>query len=67
METKACVLHGAKNLRLEMVPVADMHEDQVLVRIGAGGICGSDLHYYLYGGFGVVRLNRFCTTEICRS
>lgn len=56
METKACVLHGAKNLRLEMVPVADMHEDQVLVRIGAGGICGSDLHYYLYGGFGVVRL-----------
>lgn len=56
MESKACVLHGAKDLRFESVPVADMNDDQVLVRIGAGGICGSDLHYYLNGGFGVVRL-----------
>jgi L-idonate 5-dehydrogenase len=28
----------------------------VAVRIGAGGICGSDLHYYQHGGFGTVRL-----------
>jgi L-idonate 5-dehydrogenase len=28
----------------------------VKVRIRAGGICGSDLHYYLRGGFGTVRL-----------
>ena len=27
---------------------------EVRVRIGAGGICGSDLHYYLHGGFGAV-------------
>jgi L-idonate 5-dehydrogenase len=26
------------------------------VRIEAGGICGSDLHYYHHGGFGTVRL-----------
>jgi L-idonate 5-dehydrogenase len=26
------------------------------VRIEAGGICGSDLHYYLHGGFGTVRV-----------
>jgi L-idonate 5-dehydrogenase len=56
METKACVLHAAKDLRIEDVPVAEMGEDQVLVRIGAGGICGSDLHYYLDGGFGAVRV-----------
>jgi L-idonate 5-dehydrogenase len=29
---------------------------QVLVRIGMGGICGSDLHYFRHGGFGTVRL-----------
>lgn len=29
---------------------------QVLVRMAAGGICGSDLHYYQHGGFGAVRL-----------
>jgi L-idonate 5-dehydrogenase len=30
--------------------------NDVEVRIGAGGICGSDLHYYRHGGFGTVRL-----------
>ncbi len=29
---------------------------QVRVSIRAGGICGSDLHYYHHGGFGTVRL-----------
>ena len=29
---------------------------EVEVRIEAGGICGSDLHYYFDGGFGTVRL-----------
>jgi L-idonate 5-dehydrogenase len=56
VEAKACVLHSAKDLRIENVPVAEMGDDRVLVRIGAGGICGSDLHYYLDGGFGVVRV-----------
>jgi len=58
MEALACVLHAEKDLRLENVPVAEMQEGQVLVRIGAGGICGSDLHYYLHGGFGVVRVKQ---------
>lgn len=56
MEAKACVLHKEKDLRIESVPVPEMGDDQVLVRVGAGGICGSDLHYYLDGGFGVVRV-----------
>ena len=58
MKTKACVLHAEKDLHIENVPVAEMQDDQVLVRIGAGGICGSDLHYYLHGGFGVVRVKQ---------
>ena len=56
MEARACVLHKEKDLRIESVAVAEVGETQVLVRIGAGGICGSDLHYYLDGGFGVVRV-----------
>ena len=24
--------------------------------LAAGGICGSDLHYYQHGGFGAIRL-----------
>jgi L-idonate 5-dehydrogenase len=58
MEAKACVLHDKKDLRIEPVAVAEMKDDQVLVRVGAGGICGSDLHYYLDGGFGVVRVKQ---------
>ena len=58
MESRACVLHAEKDLRIESVPVANINDDQVLVRIGAGGICGSDLHYYLDGGFGVVRVKQ---------
>lgn len=30
--------------------------EEVQVRIGAGGICGSDLHYYHHGGFGTIRI-----------
>lgn len=56
MQAKACVLHGQKDLRIESVAVPELKPNQVLVRIGAGGICGSDLHYYLDGGFGVVRV-----------
>jgi len=58
MEALACVLHDKKDLRVEKVAVAEMKDEQVLVRIGAGGICGSDLHYYLDGGFGVVRVKQ---------
>jgi L-idonate 5-dehydrogenase len=56
METRACVIHAEKDLRVEPVPVAEPGNGEVLVRVGAGGICGSDLHYYLHGGFGTVRV-----------
>src|ERR1700730_7566632 len=49
---KACVIHGAKNLVVEERPDPKPQEGEVLVRFGAGGICGSDLHYYHEGRVG---------------
>jgi L-idonate 5-dehydrogenase len=56
MDTRACVLHSPKDLRIERYPLPDLGPSQVLVRIRAGGICGSDLHYFHHGGFGTVRM-----------
>ncbi len=49
---RVCVLHAARDLRLEDRPEAALGADQVRVRFGAGGICGSDLHYYYEGRVG---------------
>jgi len=47
----ACVIHGAKELKIENRPSPPcLQNGEVLVRFGAGGICGSDLHYYHEGG-----------------
>ena len=54
--TKACRLYGQHDLRIEDVAVSDPGPGEVLVRLGAGGICGSDLHYYHDGGFGPIRV-----------
>ena len=47
------MLHGKKDLRYEDVAEPQLQDPQeVKVRIQAGGICGSDQHYYLDGGIG---------------
>jgi L-idonate 5-dehydrogenase len=53
---RAAVLHAPKDLRVEPVADAAPGPGEVEVQIEAGGICGSDLHYYFDGGFGTVRL-----------
>jgi L-idonate 5-dehydrogenase len=53
---KAIVIHAAKDLRVEERTVEALGTGQVEVAIEAGGICGSDLHYYNHGGFGTVRV-----------
>ncbi|MDN3566677.1 L-idonate 5-dehydrogenase [Paeniroseomonas aquatica] len=53
---KSIVIHAPKDLRVEDHPEASPGPGQIRIRIKAGGICGSDLHYYLHGGFGAVRL-----------
>lgn len=40
---KAWVLHGVNDLRLEMVPDPVLTPDEVLIRVKAAGICGSDI------------------------
>ncbi len=54
---KAVVIHAPHDLRLDEWTAAEPPgPGEVAVRIGAGGICGSDLHYYHHGGFGTVRI-----------
>lgn len=49
---KAAVLHKAHELRIEEVVRPTPREDEVLVRIKAVGICGSDMHLYDEGKIG---------------
>lgn len=53
---KAVVIHSAKDLRVEDRDIETAGPSQVDIAIEAGGICGSDLHYYNHGGFGTVRV-----------
>ena len=50
------VIHAPDDLRLDEQDVGEMGPGQVLVKVGMGGICGSDLHYFHNGGFGTVRI-----------
>lgn len=53
---RAVVIHAPKDLRIDDVAEPAVGPGEVAVRIRAGGICGSDLHYYQHGGFGTVRI-----------
>jgi len=55
---RAIVVHAPKDLRADDWQAETPGPGQVLVRTAAGGICGSDLHYYHHGGFGAVRLKQ---------
>ena len=52
------VIHAPDDLRVDMQEAADPGPGEVLVAVGFGGICGSDLHYFHHGGFGTVRIKR---------
>jgi L-idonate 5-dehydrogenase len=54
--TRAAVIHAPHDLRIEAHAVPDLGAGDVRVRVRAGGICGSDLHYFHDGGFGTVRI-----------
>ncbi len=45
----ACTIHAKEDLRIETATTPVVGPGEVLVRLGAGGICGSDLHYYFEG------------------
>lgn len=48
----AVVAHAAGDLRIEDITLTAPAPDQAVVEIAYGGICGSDLHYWLHGAAG---------------
>ncbi len=46
------VAYAAGDLRIEEVPLAAPGPDEAVVEVAYGGICGSDLHYWLHGAAG---------------
>ena len=65
METRACVLYAQEDVRIETREVGEVGPQQVLVRIGAGGVCGSDIHYFWEGGIGTIRVTEPIVMEVC--
>ena len=47
-----CRIYGAQDLRVETDSAPEPGPGEVLLKLGAGGICGSDLHYFLHGRIG---------------
>ncbi len=58
LHCRCLVIHAPDDLRLEERTSGEPGPGEVLVRVGFGGICGSDLHYFHAGGFGTVRIRR---------
>jgi L-iditol 2-dehydrogenase/L-idonate 5-dehydrogenase len=48
----AVVAHAPGDLRVEEIAVTAPAPDEAVVEIAYGGICGSDLHYWLHGAAG---------------
>jgi L-idonate 5-dehydrogenase len=51
-----CQVHAANDLRVIDAPTPEPGPGEVLVKLGAAGICGSDMHYYFHGGVGSFRI-----------
>ncbi|MEM3062996.1 MAG: alcohol dehydrogenase catalytic domain-containing protein, partial [Nitrososphaerota archaeon] len=43
---KAAIWYGGKNIRIEDVPEPEISDNDVLIKVKAVGICGSELHAY---------------------
>lgn len=56
MLTRVARLYGKQDLKVETQEFNQPGPGHVLLRMAAGGICGSDLHYYQDGGFGPIQV-----------
>lgn len=52
MQNRAAYMTGLKKMEIRDIPVPELREGQVLVKMEYAGICGSDVHYYEYGRIG---------------
>jgi L-idonate 5-dehydrogenase len=50
---RAVRIHAKQDMRTEQVPSPEPDNDEVRLRVGYVGICGSDLHYYADGAAGI--------------
>lgn len=50
MMMKAAVVRGPRDIRIETVDVPSVRDDEVLVKVMACGICGTDVHAFKKGG-----------------
>lgn len=48
----AARLHAVNDIRIEKIAKPHLDPDQVMVRVMAVGVCGSDVHYYNHGHIG---------------
>ncbi|MGO4614012.1 L-idonate 5-dehydrogenase [Nocardia sp. 2YAB30] len=51
-QTLGVVAHAAGDLRVESIPLRRPEPSDTVVEIAYGGICGSDLHYWIHGAAG---------------
>ncbi|HYE12545.1 MAG TPA: NAD(P)-dependent alcohol dehydrogenase [Patescibacteria group bacterium] len=52
MSNKAIFMHGTNEMVWKDVPMPVIKENEVLIKVEAVGICGSDVHYYQHGRIG---------------
>lgn len=43
---KAAVYHGKQDLRVEEVPVKELEDNEVLIKVKYCGVCGTDIHIF---------------------
>ncbi len=43
---KAAVFHGVRDISIDEIPIPEPDDDEVLVKVEACGVCGTDLHIY---------------------
>ena len=53
MDMLAAKLYGKNDLRVERVPIPTINDDEILVRVKAATICGTDVRIYLNGLNGI--------------
>lgn len=55
---RAAYIHGIHDVRIGDKPMPKPVGDEVLLRVSAVGVCGSDLHYYKEGAIGHARITK---------
>ena len=55
---RAVRIHAKQDMRMEQVPSPEPGADEVRLRVGYVGICGSDLHYYADGAAGIFAIRQ---------